>query len=65
MDRVGVQRRRRRRVGDPTDLEEAARVAWVPLSSVLELVHRGELLGSGSLVGLLYFLAQKSAQLET
>jgi 8-oxo-dGTP pyrophosphatase MutT (NUDIX family) len=46
------------KVGEPTDLEEAARVAWVPLSTVLELIGKGELLGSGSLVGLLYYLAK-------
>jgi 8-oxo-dGTP pyrophosphatase MutT (NUDIX family) len=44
--------RRPLKVGDPTDMEEAARIAWVPLASVLDLAHKGELLGSGSLVGL-------------
>jgi 8-oxo-dGTP pyrophosphatase MutT (NUDIX family) len=48
------------KVGEPTDLEEAARVAWVPLTSVVGLAAKGELLGSGSLVGLLYFLAKRS-----
>lgn len=45
------------RVGDPTDAEEAARVEWVRLDQVLDLVKDGSLLGSGSLVGLLYVLA--------
>jgi 8-oxo-dGTP pyrophosphatase MutT (NUDIX family) len=44
-------------IGDPTDAEEAARIDWVPLSTVLELAVKGELLGSGSLVGLLYYLS--------
>lgn len=44
-------------VGDPTDAEEAARIEWVPLDQVLDLVKDGSLLGSGSLVGLLYVLA--------
>lgn len=48
-------------VGEPTDLEEAARIAWVPMGAVLELVRKGEVLGSGSLVGLLYVLAQRRA----
>jgi 8-oxo-dGTP pyrophosphatase MutT (NUDIX family) len=47
------------RVGDPTDLEEAARVDWVPLEVVPELVAKGQLIGSGSLVGLLYVMANR------
>jgi 8-oxo-dGDP phosphatase len=47
-------------IGEPTDREEAARVAWVPMSTVLDHVSKGELLGSGSLVGLLYYLARRS-----
>jgi len=46
-----------KRVSDPSDPEEAGRVGWVPLRTVLELVDRREILGSGSLVGLLYLLA--------
>jgi 8-oxo-dGTP pyrophosphatase MutT (NUDIX family) len=48
-------------VGDPTDREEAGRVEWVPLSTVVDLAGKGELLGSGSLVGLLYYLAGRAA----
>lgn len=43
-------------VGEPTDTEEAGRVEWVPLSRVTELARRQELLGSGTLVALLYYL---------
>ncbi|MBP2182247.1 NUDIX domain-containing protein [Amycolatopsis magusensis] len=43
-------------IGDPTDTEEAGRVEWVPLSRVNELAQRQELLGSGTLVSLLYYL---------
>jgi 8-oxo-dGTP pyrophosphatase MutT (NUDIX family) len=46
-------------VGEPTDLEEAARIEWVPMADVFGLISRGEVLGSGSLVGLLYVLAQR------
>jgi 8-oxo-dGTP pyrophosphatase MutT (NUDIX family) len=44
-------------VGEATDTEEAGRVEWVSLSRVLELAQRQELLGSGTLVALLYYLA--------
>jgi 8-oxo-dGTP pyrophosphatase MutT (NUDIX family) len=49
------------KVGEPTDAEEAARIEWVPLSRVLDVVAKGEILGSGSLVGLHYLLARRSA----
>lgn len=48
-------------VGAPTDREEAGRVDWVPLASVPELVTKGEILGSGSLVGLLHYLATRAS----
>lgn len=47
------------KVGEPTDLEEAGKVDWVPLAQVPELVAKGEILGSGSLVGLLHWLASR------
>ena len=47
-------------VGDPTDLEESGRVDWVPLASILELITKGEVLGSGSLVALLHILATRN-----
>jgi 8-oxo-dGTP pyrophosphatase MutT (NUDIX family) len=49
-------------VGEPTDREEAARIGWVPMRGVLELVSKGEVLGSGSLVGLLYLLAERGQE---
>ena len=48
-------------VGDPTDGEEAGRVEWVSLSRVTELAARGELLGAGTLVALLFYLASRAA----
>jgi 8-oxo-dGTP pyrophosphatase MutT (NUDIX family) len=48
------------KVGEPTDLEEAGRVDWVPLAAVPDLVAKGQILGSGSLVGLLYLLSVQS-----
>jgi ADP-ribose pyrophosphatase len=47
------------RIGEPTDTEETGRVEWVPLSLVPELAQRQELQGSGTLVGLLYYLASR------
>ncbi len=44
-------------IGPPTDPEEAGRVDWVPLASVMDLMNKGEVLGSGSLVALLHVLA--------
>ncbi|OZM71710.1 NUDIX hydrolase [Amycolatopsis antarctica] len=48
-------------IGDPTDTEEVGRVEWVPLSRVNELAQRQELLGSGTLVALLYYLNSHKA----
>lgn len=45
--------------GEPTDAEEAGRVEWVPLARVTELAARGELLGAGTLVALLYYLSSR------
>lgn len=47
------------RVGEPTDTEEVGRVEWVPLFRVPELAARQELLGAGTLVALLYYLASR------
>jgi 8-oxo-dGDP phosphatase len=48
-----------RRVGNPTDHEELGRVDWMPLTQVTEFATSGKMLGSGSLVGLLYLLASR------
>ena len=40
------------RVGDPTDLSEAARVEWVPLGSVPTLIDAADIWDAGSLLGL-------------
>lgn len=52
------------RVGEPTDAEEAGRIEWVPLSRMVELAARGELLGAGTLVAVLYYLASRSEPLS-
>jgi 8-oxo-dGTP pyrophosphatase MutT (NUDIX family) len=49
------------KVGEPTDTEEAARVGWVPVQEMLELAKRGELLGSGTIIPVLLYLASRGA----
>ena len=48
------------RVGEPSDPEEAGCVGWIPLRTVLDRVGHREILGSGSLVGLLYLLSSRA-----
>ncbi|AGZ39608.1 NUDIX domain-containing protein [Actinoplanes friuliensis] len=40
---------------DPSD--ESGEVAWIPLTRVRELLEKGQIIGAGSIVGLLHFLA--------
>ncbi|AUS79735.1 NUDIX hydrolase [Actinoalloteichus sp. AHMU CJ021] len=47
------------KVGEPTDAEEAARIEWIPLDRLVDLVGRGEVLGSGAIVALLYYAASR------
>lgn len=44
-------------VGEPEDINEAERVAWIPLSSIRDRIERGEIVGAASQVGLLHVLA--------
>ena len=48
--------RRAVKVGEPSDPVEAGVVRWVPLGEVPGLIERGEVSGSGSVVGLLHAL---------
>ncbi|MFF1934597.1 NUDIX domain-containing protein [Streptomyces sp. NPDC058228] len=52
-------------VGDPTDIEEAGHVAWVPLADIPGLMARGELMGAGRLVALLHVLASRGESVPT
>ena len=47
-------------VGDPEDINEAEQVAWVPLASVTEGIAQGEIVGAGSMIGLLRVLADRA-----
>jgi ADP-ribose pyrophosphatase YjhB (NUDIX family) len=49
-------------VGEPADVEEAGQTAWLPLQDMPSLIEQGEVLGSGSLVGLLYLLARRGTE---
>jgi 8-oxo-dGTP pyrophosphatase MutT (NUDIX family) len=44
-------------IGEPEDINEAERVAWIPLDSVRERMEKGEIVGAASQVGLLHVLA--------
>lgn len=44
-------------IGPPAPSEESGIVDWIPLSDVRTLMNCGELLGAGTLVGLLHLLA--------
>jgi 8-oxo-dGTP pyrophosphatase MutT (NUDIX family) len=44
------------RVGEPTELNEG-RFQWVPLSEIPDLITKGDIRNSGTLVGLLHYLA--------
>lgn len=46
--------------GEPRDPLEPGRVQWLPLADVPRLAAAGELLGAGTLVGLLQYLAERS-----
>ncbi|GAB3428411.1 NUDIX hydrolase [Flindersiella endophytica] len=46
------------KIGEPTDAEEAGVVSWIPMADVPALIARGEVLGSGSLVGLLLVMSR-------
>lgn len=52
-------------IGEPTDIEEAGHVAWVPLADIPALMARGELMGSGTLVALLHLLATRGKGVST
>lgn len=48
-----------RRIGAPTDTEEAARIEWKPVDDLLDLALHGELLGAGTIIPVLLYLATR------
>ncbi|MEQ7126090.1 NUDIX domain-containing protein [Actinopolymorpha sp. B11F2] len=47
------------KIGEPQDAEEASVIDWIPLTDVPDLLTRGKILGSGSLIGLLLTLTKQ------
>jgi 8-oxo-dGDP phosphatase len=45
--------------GEPVDINEAEKVAWVPLSSVLDKMAKGEIVGAASQIALLHLLSTR------
>ncbi|RAO32912.1 ADP-ribose diphosphatase [Micromonospora saelicesensis] len=47
-------------IGSPVDVNEAERVAWMPLAEARHLVSRGEIVGSGTVIAVLELVARKA-----
>lgn len=47
-------------VGPATDVNEAERVAWVPLEHARELVGRGEIVGAGTVIAVLELVTRRA-----
>lgn len=47
-------------IGAPTDVNEAERVAWIPLEEARELVSQGEIVGAGTVIAVLELVARKA-----
>ncbi|MGD9483539.1 NUDIX hydrolase [Streptomyces sp. TRM70308] len=50
------------KVAEPTEKTEMQRMEWVPLSTVMGKIASGEIWNSGTLVALLYVLADRAQQ---
>ena len=50
--------------GEPLDRHEPGRARWVPVADVVRLAGAGELLGAGTLVGLLQYVAESTTSPE-
>jgi 8-oxo-dGTP pyrophosphatase MutT (NUDIX family) len=44
--------------GKPADINEAAKIAWVPLDSIRGRLAKGEIIGAAAQIGLLHVLAR-------
>ena len=49
-------------VGDPKDINEAERVAWIELEKIPAMIQSGEIVGSSSVVALLATLTRLGEQ---
>src|SRR5947199_315809 len=43
--------------GQPADVNEAERIEWVPLGSAFQMIERGAIVGSASMIAVLYLRA--------
>lgn len=46
-------------IGNPVDVNEAARIDWIPLDEAMAYIGRGEIVGAGSVVAVLDLLARR------
>jgi 8-oxo-dGDP phosphatase len=44
-------------IGPPTDITEAERIAWVPLTGIRDMIAAGEIVNGPTLIGLLHVLS--------
>lgn len=49
-----------RPTGNAPDINEAARVEWLPLSSIAERIAKGEIIGAAAQIGLLHVLGRRA-----
>lgn len=47
-------------IGLPEDINEAERIEWLPLGDVRPMMDRGEIVGAGSVIGLLRVLSERT-----
>lgn len=47
-------------IGAPVDVNEAEHVAWLPLDQARELVSKGEIVGAGTVIGVLELVARQA-----
>lgn len=47
-------------IGVPEDINEAERIQWIPLNDVRPMMDRGDIVGAGSVIGLLRVLTERS-----
>jgi 8-oxo-dGTP pyrophosphatase MutT (NUDIX family) len=45
--------------GNAPDINEAAKVAWIPLTAVMDKISKGEIIGAAAQIGLLHVLASR------
>ncbi|MGC5004793.1 NUDIX hydrolase [Streptomyces sp. DT203] len=48
--------------GPPTEVNETDRIEWIPMTEIRGMIDRREIVSSGSLIGLLYFLLDEATR---